>query len=324
MNTSAAGSCIVVGAGISGIMAARKLHQFGMKVTVIDKGRNFGGRMATRQMNGSRLDHGALSIMLDTPDAERIFKPLIDDGIIQPWYIDERQRMRYHGADGMASLIRHLGHGLDVHLSSRVDRISTVDGQWHVRFNEQTTLQADMLLLTPPVPQSLALSADSDMVLDPDVYTRLNRIRYEKCLTLMVIYDRPIGLPYDGFLAFGHPAAMKIVNNKAKGLTSQTAITIQASPEFSEQHFETPSQEVEDLMLSAVALLTNSKPLEQRLHRWRYSQAVTKDLDYYLMTTNPAPLAFTGDSFAGRQLTGAAVSGLKAAEALHNYGNVTA
>jgi predicted NAD/FAD-dependent oxidoreductase len=276
--------------------------------------------MATRQMNGSRVNHGAMSLVLDTPDAERIFKPLIDAGIIQPWYIDERLHTRYRGVDGMSSIVKHLGEGLDVRLSSKVDHVSAIDGRWCVRYNEQTTLEADMLLFTPPMPQSLVLLVDSGIALESDVSTRLDRVEYEKCLTLMAIFDRPLSLPHDGFLAFGHQAAMKIVGDKTRGPASHSAITIQASPEFSEQHFDTPPEEVMDLMLSAIGqLVNNSKLIQQQLHKWRYSQAVNKDPDNCLLTTSPAPLAFAGDSFAGRQISGAANSGMKAAEALlHN------
>lgn len=290
-----------------------------MKVTVIDKGRNFGGRMATRQMNGDRLDHGTLSIMLDTPDAECVFKSLIDQGILLHWFIDERQRSHYRGSDGMSSVVKLLGDRLDVHLSSKVDRISAIDGKWAVRYNEQTTLRADMLVLTPPVPQTLTLLSDSSVTLTPDVSARLNRVRYDKCLATLAVFDQPLNLPGDGFLTFGHKAAMKIVNNKVKGLSARAAITIQASPEFSEQHFETPSHEAIDLMLDALKQLTTARPVAQQLHRWRYSQAVVKDHDHCLLTDAPAPIAFAGDSFAGRQISGAAISGVKAAEALlHN------
>ena len=48
-------SCIVVGAGISGLLAAHELRNAGWHVTVLDKGRGVGGRMATRRLGGAAV-----------------------------------------------------------------------------------------------------------------------------------------------------------------------------------------------------------------------------------------------------------------------------
>ena len=50
---------VVVGAGISGLLAARRLSEAGHDVVVFDKGRSSGGRCATRRVGDSTFDHGA-------------------------------------------------------------------------------------------------------------------------------------------------------------------------------------------------------------------------------------------------------------------------
>ena len=52
-------SCVIVGAGISGLLAANTLKQEAWTVTVLDKGRAVGGRMATRRVGEGTFDHGA-------------------------------------------------------------------------------------------------------------------------------------------------------------------------------------------------------------------------------------------------------------------------
>ena len=46
---------VVVGAGISGCVCAYRLATEGHEVTLIEKGRGVGGRMATRRMDGEEL-----------------------------------------------------------------------------------------------------------------------------------------------------------------------------------------------------------------------------------------------------------------------------
>ena len=49
----------VIGAGLSGIICARRLVSEGYSVCILDKSRGVGGRMATRRVNEqTRVDHG--------------------------------------------------------------------------------------------------------------------------------------------------------------------------------------------------------------------------------------------------------------------------
>ena len=54
------GTVAILGAGMAGAAAARRLAEAGLDVRVFDKGRGIGGRMATRRTEaGARFDHGA-------------------------------------------------------------------------------------------------------------------------------------------------------------------------------------------------------------------------------------------------------------------------
>ena len=49
---------LIVGAGMSGLMTAITLPP-DRRITILDKGRSVGGRLATRRIDGGRADHGA-------------------------------------------------------------------------------------------------------------------------------------------------------------------------------------------------------------------------------------------------------------------------
>ena len=67
-------SCIVVGAGISGLLAADALHREGYDLTVLDKGRGVGGRMATRRVGGGTFDHGDWTLEPEPEAVARILR----------------------------------------------------------------------------------------------------------------------------------------------------------------------------------------------------------------------------------------------------------
>ena len=96
---------LIIGAGISGLMAATKLEESGCSVTVLDKGRNYGGRMATRTFDEGIFDHGAQFFTVRQP----IFKTYVDQwsaaDIIRIWF--ESASNQSEKASAMDSTTRH-------------------------------------------------------------------------------------------------------------------------------------------------------------------------------------------------------------------------
>ncbi|HKH76409.1 MAG TPA: FAD-dependent oxidoreductase, partial [Rubrobacteraceae bacterium] len=52
-------SCVVVGAGLSGLVAAQTLQDAGTRVAVLEAEDKVGGRMRTDRVGGGVFDHGA-------------------------------------------------------------------------------------------------------------------------------------------------------------------------------------------------------------------------------------------------------------------------
>jgi hypothetical protein len=66
---------IIVGAGISGLMAAQVLQNNGVHVCVMDKSTSVGGRLATRRIGTGVADHGAQFFTVREPQ----FQAMVDD-----------------------------------------------------------------------------------------------------------------------------------------------------------------------------------------------------------------------------------------------------
>ncbi len=118
-------SVAIVGAGMAGLTAAADLSRRGHEVTVLDKGRSVGGRLATRRIAGATLDHGAQFFTVRSPDFAAVVAHAEDAG----WSTSGAavrascgRHARYAGSHGMNGLAKHLAVGLDVTVGSRSSR----------------------------------------------------------------------------------------------------------------------------------------------------------------------------------------------------------
>src|SRR3990170_2758785 len=140
--TGITNSCVVVGAGISGLLAARELQTAGWRVVVLDKGRGVGGRMATRRVRDGTFDHGAQFFTVRAERFGRLVEEWLESGVVEEWsrgFADAEGRQnedghpRYRGSEGMISIPKHLARGLDVRTGERVVEVNIRDGAWEAR-----------------------------------------------------------------------------------------------------------------------------------------------------------------------------------------------
>ncbi len=206
--------CVVVGAGVAGLMAARALHDQGARVTVLDKGRAPGGRLATRRTDRGVFDHGAQFVTVRDPRMAHHLARWIDDDAVTRWF-DEA----YRGARGMSSLAQHLAAGLEVRVDTRVAAIARSARGWEISSDEGARWEADVVIVTAPAPQSLALVDAGGVALDAATRATLQGIEYERCLAGLFEGPWPMSLPSHGVARVeGDPLAW-LASNRAKGIS---------------------------------------------------------------------------------------------------------
>jgi hypothetical protein len=196
---------VVVGAGLAGLSAARVLRD-SCDVVVLDKSRGVGGRLATRRIGAATLDHGAQFFTTHTSEFADVVAEWVAAGVAEPWFrgrigptgvVDADGHTRYRGVATMNAIAGHLADGLDVRRSTTVTSIVRRGDGWGVVAGD-TELGADAVLLTPPVPQSIALLAAGDVRLSDADRRSLEAIVYEPCLAVLAVLDGPSGLPEPG------------------------------------------------------------------------------------------------------------------------------
>jgi predicted NAD/FAD-dependent oxidoreductase len=299
----------------------------GADVQVLDKGRGMGGRLATRRLAGEGehegvCDYGAQYFTVRNP----AFQPWVRDwekaGAVRIWsrgFAEGHGGMkltlepRYRGEGGMRSIARHVGRDLAVSTNTRVVSLAWSAGSWCASDEKGQTYAADVVVLTPPVPQSLALLHESRIPLPDDMVNGLLRVSYWPCIALLVMLEGESAVPEPGGVWLnGQPIAW-IADNRRKGISpGAVAVSIHAGHAFSRGHWDEPDDIVMDSLLAAAAPWLGSRVSSCQVHRWRYSRPEeTYDAPFAALRA-PGPLAIAGDGFGGGRLEGAFLSGVAA------------
>ena len=321
-------SCVVVGAGISGLLAARELATAGWRVVVLEKGSGVGGRMATRQLENGTFDHGAQFFTVRSERFAGLVRGWLESGHVVEWSrgfadaenrLDEDGHPRYRGAGGMSTVPGRLARSLDVRTGERVVAVSLRRDLWEVATESGLRHTVAALLLTAPVPQSLALFSE-EPALPEEARRRLEGVSYSPCLALIALLDGPTGVPEPGGVQVKGEPLDWIGDNRRKGISRAPGVTIHAGPEWSRAHFDADETEVAASLLAFAGeqLRTDltARVLATSLARWTYSWVTRPFPEPCLVARREPPLIFAGDAFGPSKVEGAALSGLAAADHL--------
>jgi predicted NAD/FAD-dependent oxidoreductase len=306
---------VIIGAGIAGLAAARELAAQRVEVQLVDKGRSVGGRLATRRIGGARLDHGAQFFTVRTPAFQTRVDDWIERGVVHVWnhgFQGGDEHPRYVGSAGMNSIAKDLAAGLDIETSTMAFtvRAGSGDERWEVVIDDGSVRAADAVILTSPIPQSLALLVDSGVELEGP----LMRTEYDRTIGLLVTLDGPSALPESGGLQSADDVFSFVGDNASKGISPEPALTFHANPSWSEDHWETA--DVLDLLIAeAEPWLGDASIIESQVKKWRLAtpRSIWPDPCW---TTAEGSIVLAGDAFAGPKVEGAHNSGIAAAHAL--------
>jgi len=116
---------------MAGLTAARLIADAGQVVTVLDKGRRAGGRMATRELTGGAFaDYGAQFFTVRSEAFAVVVARWLDDGTAREWcrgFPSDDGHPRYVGSDGLQLAAAEFGTGSSAPLTS--ERLTPASGQ---------------------------------------------------------------------------------------------------------------------------------------------------------------------------------------------------
>jgi hypothetical protein len=320
---------LIIGAGLAGLTAANALQRAGHAPLVIDKGRSVGGRLATRRVAGGLADHGAQ--FFTVRDAE--FKTMVDDwlkhDLAYVWSYGWSDgstadtprdgHPRYAIRGGLNNLAKHLAEGVDCRVNQQVAIIERRDDLWVATLaDEETEYTAKVLLMTPPVPQTLGLLNSGGVLLDSSDADGLTQVTYAPCVCGMFHVEGGLYLPEPGALQRPNAEIAWIADNQRKGISPDARIiTLHGGPAFSREHYDdTDAALISRFTAELVSFMNPSAHIrEAHIKRWRYSQP-TVLYPARCLAAKGLPLVLAGDAFGEPRVEGAVLSGLAAARAV--------
>jgi renalase len=302
---------IIIGAGMTGLSAARVLTQQGHDVIVLDKGRGVGGRMSTRTIEQAKADHGAQYFSVKSPEFKTLIEELVSNKIAKEWQLSQRENVRYIGSKGMNTIPKKLAESLNIKVNEKATAIAGTT----LKTESGNSYNFDNLLITIPIPQVIELLQNSNIIPTEKAQAVFNSIEYDPCIAVMAVLKQPTDIPGGGIILENQPVAW-IADNFQKGISPLPAVTLHASADYSKNRLEHDLETVSKEMLTSVnQYVPTENIISSQVHRWRYSLARKRyESAFYQLENQPIFLA--GDGFGIGNVEGAFLSGYKAAMAI--------
>ncbi|MEQ9547730.1 MAG: FAD-dependent oxidoreductase [Marinobacter sp.] len=278
----------VVGSGLAGLSAAILLKQQNYSVTVFEKSRGPGGRLAAKRVTGGSVDMGAQYFTIRNPEFRVFLEKNAGNECFGPWqgrlgfqqpdgcwqpFPDEA---RFVGIPRMTAISRALSSNIDLQQEVRIETMARKDNEWFLTdASSRRYGPFDQVVVTAPPAQARDLLADSHLM---DLASTLDEpvSAIQPCWALAVHFESASDVEFEGMRPHNDILSW-IANNSSKpGREGQGQWwVLHATSQWSAEHVETSTDRVTDTMLSAFREITGSTALpdETTAHRWLYARS---------------------------------------------------
>ena len=275
---------------MAGVACAAGLRVAGAQVTLFEKSRNVGGRMATRRATWAdasgvehpvAFDQGSQSFTATRPRFRAFMARAVARGCAAEWRpLVHASRSRetercFVATPSMPALCGHLLAGAGLRTNATVRRLQrTAEGLWFLAIDGAPLAGPfhHVVVALPPAQGAVLLAGHHDAWA-----AALMARRMEACWTLMAVTD-DVDWPWDAAEPDHGPLAWVSRNDRVPGRALQTGLaawTAHATAEWSADHLDADPLVVREALLAALAA---QLPAGQALqwhhaaaHRWRYA-----------------------------------------------------
>ncbi|MDA0902599.1 MAG: FAD-dependent oxidoreductase [Proteobacteria bacterium] len=322
----------IIGAGLAGLSAAKKLAQSN-EVVIFDKSRGIGGRMTTRRVGEEySFDHGAQFFTAKSDKFKELCQKALEAGIIDVWQcrfaeIDgtkiarkwqfDQHHPHYVAQPQMNSLCKWLAQDLDVRLKHEINHITFNDGKWSLKTTQNEQFRDfDDLIIAIPSHQCLKLLPQGFKH-----FQIVENIKMQGCFSLMLGFKEALNLDFDAALVKNSNISWISCNsskpNRPKGFT----ILVNSSNEWAQKHLEEDLKLVKSKLIEDLGKIINFDEGQIRhsnIHRWRYANAKLREGELALFD-GKLRLGICGDWLIAGRVENAYLSASKLVETISSH-----
>ncbi len=262
---------LIIGGGMAGLSAAAALAPSGQRITVLDKGRGPGGRMAARRVEiaGAQVsfDHGAQYFTARDPAFRKAVEGWERAGVAARWPAAGEDA--WVGTPGMNACVKAMAESLDVRWNARAERLVRDGALWRVEAGE-AVFTAHTVLVAVPAEQAAVLLADAA----PDFAARAAAVASAPCWAVMAGFADRLPVTPDAFRSDSGPISWAARNSAKPGRAGAETWVFHASPARSRELIDRPKEEVAAALLGDFFAATGAAPvapLHLDAHRWLYA-----------------------------------------------------
>ncbi len=323
-------SIAIIGAGLSGLTTANALASE-HAVTVFDKSRGTGGRMATRYAEPYEFDHGAQFFTARTDAFAAECQRWSEAGVIAIWNAEFRDFRgpeivaerrwdadypHYVGTPRMNAIGKWLARDLDLHLDTRIGALRQHAQRWSLLDESGGNLgDFDWVVLALPAPQAAELVAD-----DQEFAARCAGTDMRACYAMMLGFREPMPIDWHAAHVQDADISWMSVNSSKPGRPGHPSMVVHSTNAWANANLGTPPAHVRQHLLDEFQRVSGIAPTTAdfvAVQRWLYAN-VPQQSGEHCYLDGERRLAACGDWFIRGRIEAAYTSAIALVDRLRD------